>query len=208
MGTNAGERSVIECLMLDVDGVVVHDSPTGGRSWADDIEQDLGIRLEALRTGFFIPHWDDVVTGRRPLMEALAACLPELAPDVTPQRFVDYWFSRDSHLDDAVLADCAALRRDGVRVLLATNQDHLRAAHLMTRVALADHVDGIVYSAAVGARKPDRAFYDAAARQAGCPGPALLLVDDTPANVDGARKAGWRAAHWVPGASLLDLVRG
>ncbi|MGX1101100.1 HAD-IA family hydrolase [Amorphus sp. MBR-141] len=194
--------------MLDVDGVVVHARPAGGGSWADDIHRDLGIRLEAFRARFFVPHWDDVVTGRRPLKEALAACLPELAPDVTPDRFVDYWFARDASVDAAVLADCAALRRDGVRVLLATNQEHLRAAHLMRGLALADHVDGIVYSAAVGARKPDRAFYDAAARQAGCPGPALLLVDDTPANVDGARKAGWRAAHWTPGASLLDLVRG
>ncbi|MGX1308678.1 putative hydrolase of the HAD superfamily [Amorphus suaedae] len=199
---------MIECLMLDVDGVVVHDRPSGGRTWAADIEQDLGIRLEALRARFFVPHWDDVVTGRRPLMEALAACLPELAPDVTPQRFVDYWLSRESHVDAAVLADCAALRRDGVRVLLATNQENLRAEHLMTRLALADHVDGMVHSAAVGARKPDRAFFDAAALRAGTAPSALLLVDDTPENVEGARKAGWRAAHWTPGARLIDLVRG
>jgi len=199
---------MIQCLMLDVDGVVVHPRPAGGGSWAADIERDLGIRLEDFRARFFVPHWDDVVTGRRPLTDALAACLPELSPDVTPERFVAYWFERDGALDDAVLADCAALRRDGVRVLLATNQEHLRAAHLMTGLALADHVDGIVYSAAIGARKPDRAFYDAAARQSGMAPEALLLVDDTSANIDGARRAGWQAKLWTPGASLLDLVRG
>ena len=77
----------------------------------------------------------------------------------------------------------------------------------MTGLALADHVDGMVYSAAIGARKPDRAFYDAAARQSGMAPEALLLVDDTSANIDGARRAGWQARLWTPGASLLDLVR-
>lgn len=194
--------------MLDVDGVVVHPRPAAGGSWAAHIERDLGIRLEDFRARFFAPHWDAVVTGQRPLTEALGAVLPDLAPHVTPEAFVAYWFEQDGALDTTVLEDCATLRQAGVRVLLATNQEHLRADHLMTRLALADHVDGIVYSAAVGARKPDRAFYAAAERASGSAPEALLLVDDTEANIDGARAAGWRAELWTPGARLRDLVGG
>ncbi|MCF3932357.1 HAD-IA family hydrolase [Acuticoccus sp. M5D2P5] len=197
-----------QCLMLDVDGVVVNGREEDGRSWATDIERDLGIAPDRLHGAFFVPHWNDIVTGRKPLVDTLAACLAELAPSLSAHTFIDYWFTKDAALDAAVLADCDALRARGVTVYLATNQEHLRARHLMDRLALGDHVDGIVYSAEIAARKPDRAFFDAALRRSGSAPGDTLLVDDTLANVDAARAAGWNAVHWTAGARLADLFEG
>ncbi|MEG6508193.1 HAD-IA family hydrolase [Methyloligella sp. 2.7D] len=194
------------CLMLDVDGVVVNGRPEDGKSWATDIERDLGIAPDRLREIFFEPHWPDIVIGRTPLLEALEACLPALSASVTAQDFIAYWFAKDSALDDAVLADCAELRARGMRIFLATNQEHLRARHLMEQLGLRDHVDGMIYSAAVAARKPSRAFFDAAAAHSGAAPENIVLIDDTKANVDAARETGWQAAHWSPGASLLALL--
>lgn len=194
------------CLMLDVDGVVVNGRPGDGASWASDIAGDLGVDPARLQAVFFAPHWNDIVTGRKALEAVLDACLPDLAPGLSAQAFMDYWFSRDAALDEALLADCATLRAKGIRVWLATNQEHLRARYLMETLGLRDHVEGMIYSAQIGTRKPERTFFDAAARLSGTAAQEILLVDDTPANVEAARKAGWRAAHWMPGARLTDLL--
>ncbi|MBW8638830.1 HAD-IA family hydrolase [Hoeflea sp. WL0058] len=194
------------CLMLDVDGVVVNGRPEDGLSWATDIANDLGVDPAGLQKAFFEPHWPDIVIGRKNLLDVLSACLPALAPSVTPQAFVDYWFENDSRLDDSVLADCDALRANGAAIFLASNQEHLRAKYLMDRLGLGKHVDGITYSAQIGAKKPDRAFFDAAVKRSGGSPQDLILVDDTIANVEAARAAGWRAAHWDRGSSLSRLV--
>lgn len=98
----------------------------------------------------------------------------------------------------------ATLRARGVAVHLATNQEHLRAAWLRARFA--GQVDGVWYSAALGARKPEAAFFARAAAGAGLAPAQVLLVDDTAANVVAARQAGWHGVVWTGAARLLALV--
>lgn len=192
--------------MLDVDGVVVNGRPEDGRSWAADIERDLGIALKRLRDVFFARHWPDIVIGRKKLVDVLDVCMPELSPCVSAREFMDYWFEKDAGVDEAVLAACSELRGRGLRVFLATNQEHMRAYYLMDRLGLRNHVDGMIYSAQVGARKPQRAFSDAAAERCGAAAENILLVDDTKANIDAAIEAGWDAIHWSAGARLMTLL--
>lgn len=179
--------------MLDVDGVLITGRPEDGRFWAADLERDLGIALDDLRARLFGPHWADIVVGRRDLREVLTECLPHLAPTVSVERFMNYWFSRDARVDGTVLAEVDWLRARGVAVFLATNQEHYRARHLMDHLELNRRVGGIAYSARLGARKPEPAFFRAAAALAGHAPQDLLLVDDTDANIEAARQAGWRA---------------
>ncbi|MDJ0821656.1 MAG: HAD-IA family hydrolase [Paracoccaceae bacterium] len=194
------------CLMLDVDGVVVTGRPSDGLSWATDIERDLGIDFDKLAKGFFAPHWDDVVLGRRDLRTVLDASLPDIAPDVTADVLIDYWFAMDARVDQDVLTQVDALRTLGQKVILATNQEHLRARYLMQEMGLARYVDGIVYSAAIGARKPQKAFFNACAAHANAIPTNLILVDDTAANVAAAQGAGWRAHLWTGEQDLIALV--
>lgn len=194
------------CLMLDVDGVVVNGRPEDGQSWATDLERDLGVAPEQLQAIFFAPHWADIVIGRKNLYDVLDACMPELSPSLNAQEFIDYWFAKDSRVDQAVLAECEKLRGRGARIFLATNQEHMRAAYLMERLGLRDHVDGMVYSAQIAARKPQREFFDAAAKLSGAAPEDSLLVDDTRANVDAALDAGWRAMHWSEGSSFTKFL--
>lgn len=192
--------------MLDVDGVIVNGRPEDGQSWATDIERDLGIAPAKLNAAFFALHWPDIVIGRKNLGDVLEVCLPDLSPSLTANEFIDYWFAKDSRIDEAVLADCDELRRRGMRIFLATNQEHMRASFLMERLGLRNHVDGMIYSAQIAARKPQRGFFDAAVKISGSAPEDTLLVDDTAANIDAALEAGWQAAHWSNGARLLSLL--
>ena len=189
--------------MVDVDGVVIVPRPGG---WAADLEADLGLSAADLQAHFFKPHWDGVVLGRAGLHERLAAVLAKIAPHLTSEQLVAYWFEKDARLDTALLEDLAEVRARGIEVHLATVQEHLRAHHLWTTLGLCARFDGMHYAADLGAKKSDPAFYAAVQARTGFAPAELLLIDDTPANVDAARAAGWGGLHWTGAARLRDLL--
>lgn len=195
-----------KCLMLDVDGVLVAGRPQDGLPWTQTLETDLGIAPDALVAGFFATEWRAVITGQRDLRPALTAALAEMGVGINVDTLIAYWFGMDAGIVAPVLEDCRALRAQGIPVFLTTNQEHLRAAYLMDDMGLAGDVDGIIYSAQVGATKPDAAFFAQAALVAGYAPHDLILVDDTQANVIGARAAGWAAVQWQTGMRLVDCV--
>ena len=64
--------------------------------------------------------------------------------------------------------------------------------------------DECIFSNEIGARKPDVAAFRHVERITGRPAGEHLFVDDLPRNVEGARKAGWRAVQFV---GVEDLRR-
>ena len=192
--------------MVDVDGVLVHGRPEGGLHWSESIEMDLGLSPATLQREFFDPHWGDIVVGRAGLMDHLPAVLERIAPQVTPEQLVAYWFRNDAHLDRRLLADLASIRATGVRVYLATNQEHLRAAYLMETIGLAQYVDGIFYSAQLGCKKPSVEFFRAISERLRVAPRELMLIDDLADNVSAASRVGWRAFHWSAGATLRSAL--
>lgn len=190
-------------LMMDVDGVLVGGRPSDGRHLFAELEADLGLSPDRLRQTFFTPFWEAIVTGREGLTERLTPVLAEIAPKVSAERLIAYWFENDSRVDQAVLSAVKRCRDRGLPVFLATNQEHLRADYLMRQVGLGAHVDGIIYSAALGHRKPSAEFFERAAAIAAAAPEDIVLVDDTLANVEAARQAGWSAVHWT-GDGRLD----
>lgn len=195
----------IKALMMDVDGVLVDGRPEDGRPWQTSIEEDLGFSAYALHEQFFAPYWEDIVLGRVGLMERLTTSLPKIAPDVSAAKFVSYWFERDSRLVTPWLPELSWSRSRGIRVYLATNQEHVRAAYLMDNLKLARHVDGIFYSALLGAKKPDGQFFTKVQAAVGLLGDEILLIDDSRPNVEAALQAGWRALHWTEDSSPDDV---
>ncbi|WP_397422050.1 HAD family hydrolase [Phenylobacterium sp.] len=189
--------------MVDVDGVII--LPRAG-GWAVDLEADLGISGAALQTWFFRPHWNDVVLGRAGLHERLGPVLAEHAPHITSQQLADYWFEKDSRLNHVLLADLATLRAAGIQLHLATIQEHERATYLWETLGLRDRFDAMHYAASIGWKKTDREFYAAVEARTGIAGADILLLDDTAANVEAARAAGWGGALWDGRARLSQVL--
>ena len=187
--------------MVDVDGVLVDGRPDDGRPWHTSVEEDFGFSSDTLHKEFFTPYWENIVLGRAGMMEPLSAVLAKIAPQVSAAEFVSYWFERDSRLVTPLLEELSSVRSAGVRVYLATNQEHLRATYLMEKLGLADHVDGMFYSAQLGAKKPDAEFFERIQTAVGLGGKEILLIDDSRENIEAARKAGWQALPWTKGDS-------
>jgi len=193
----------VRTLMIDVDGVVIRH-PQGLR-WDHTIEADLGVDPARLQSAFFAVHWRDVMAGRAGLHERLALALPDFAPHLTPDALTAYWFSKDAHLDQGFLDQLDAL--NGQYALhLATVQEHLRAAYIWNELGLKDRFADIHYAADYGCGKPDPAFFDAVAQRTGHAPHELLLIDDSPRNVEAARACGWRAGLWDATRTVAEVI--
>ena len=182
-------------LVLDIDGVVSLAQPGGPQPWNADLQRDWGFGSDELVRDFFRKDWLEVVRGRLDLYVALHEYFEGRGLADRLEEFVAYWFEKDAAIDRELLAMTDAWRqRTGGRVFAATNQEHHRAAYLRDQQGLGAHFDEIIYSAALGVCKPDRVFFTTAqARMGVSVAQSILFVDDSTANVDGARMAGWRA---------------
>jgi putative hydrolase of the HAD superfamily len=191
-------------IMVDVDGViVVHPNPDG---WSATLEGDLGVAPLALQEIFFKQHWDEVVHGRATLRERLSPVLAEIAPSVTCDSLIDYWFANDAHLDHRLLGELEELRSIGIEMHLATVQEHERAKYLWETLDLQSRFDRMHYAADLGCSKPNLDFYRAVAARVSLPPEALFLIDDRDDNVTAARHCGWNAALWTGQNTVSELL--
>jgi putative hydrolase of the HAD superfamily len=197
----------IRILVFDVDGVLVTGHKEKGGWWHVGMKEDLGLDPELFQRSFFTEQWADIVCGRQGIEEPLAKTLDAIAPHLTVEQLLDYWFRQDSRMDQNLLAELEALRsRSNVGFCLATNQEHRRAQHLWKSMQLEHHFDAIHYSADIGHQKPAREFFAAVEDRTGFDGPNLLFFDDQEPNVLAARERGWNAHVWG-GVETLEEAR-
>ncbi len=188
-------------LALDVDGVLLDPTRGGAGGWQQVAEERLGVRARDLQTAFFDPWWPRVVRGRVPVEAALAAALETLGRPAGVEELLGCWFEADFWPDPVALSAARSWAGAGARLVLATNQEHRRAAYVTERLGRLLPLEGVACSADLGCTKSEPAFFDRAGARLGL-GPApVVLVDDEPAHVAAARAAGWGAVHFGPGWS-------
>ena len=184
-------QAVTRCVLLDALGTLVRLEPP----W-DHLDGEPSEPLErAFRAemSYYREHSDE---GRDP--DSLAAlrrrCAAILSAELGREVAVEEMMAaiRFRAFRDAA-PTLAELRALAVRLVCVSNWDY-SLPDVLARVGLADELDGVVTSAAVGARKPDPRLFEAALEVAGCAADEALHVGDTPTeDVEGAKAAGIRA---------------
>jgi len=200
----------VEILALDVDGVLLDPERHGAGNWSDEVETRFGITRAHLRDAFFTPSWDDVINGRRPIEDALGEALESIDTGASVDDVLDCWFDADYAVIDRAVALARRATDRGVEVVLATNQEHRRAAYLRRRIGAEIELRDVIYSADLGCQKHDPAFFELASERLNVPRDrrsSVLFVDDVEHNVDTARAAGWQAVHAPPGGRWIDEAR-
>ncbi|MGO7421767.1 HAD family phosphatase, partial [Rhizobium ruizarguesonis] len=95
----------MKVLMVYVDGVLIHGRPADGLPLFTYLERDLGLRVDLLQQEFFQTHWRDIIIGREALEPRLADVLAKIAPHLSAETLIDYWFENDSRLDRNLLEE-------------------------------------------------------------------------------------------------------
>lgn len=185
-------------LALDIDGVLLDSDRGGAGHWTNELHARFGISRTDFSDAFFIPSWDDVVNGRRPIESAVAAALATLGSTASAEDVLECWFRADCVMIPEALAFARRAVAAGIPVALVTNQEHRRAQFLTERFAAEFPTDAVLYSADLGVQKHLPEFFDLASQRLGLPPrqrSQVVFVDDTVENVRQAAASGWTAIH-------------
>lgn len=194
-------------VVFDVDGVLVHGfhaRPDQRQSW-DPLLMQHGVDPDRFQKEFiFDLFMKKVLVGTMPMIEALDRRLPGLGYKGSTMAFAQMWLGHDSQFNTALVEGIRQLkRRSGIRLFLATNQDHMRAQWLWETYRLGEVFEDIFYSARAGTLKPQKAFFDFADARMGPQSMPPLFFDDTPKVIEGARAHGWDAALFETNADFF-----
>lgn len=136
----------------------------------------------------------------------LIANHPEHAENI--RAFRRHWHEMVSHHYEEPVAILRRLIAQGRDVTLLTNFASDTFGEAQRRFPFLNETRGVTVSGDVRIIKPDRAIYDRHAADFGLTPSATLFIDDSVANVEGARQAGWHAVQFVDGATLKADLRG
>jgi 2-haloacid dehalogenase len=177
----------IRHVVFDIGKVLIHYDPhiPYARLIPDDAE----------RNWFFANvcthDWNLEQDRGRDWAEAEALLIAE-HPDRTEQirAFRKYWHEMVSH---AYVAIMETLIAEGHDVTMLTNfaADTFRQARQL--FPFLDMPRGVTVSGEIGLIKPDLAIYEKHTNDFGLSPAHTLFIDDAPANVEGARNAGWNS---------------
>lgn len=191
---------MVRQLLLDADGVV--QSYVAG--WPDAFAAYVGSRAAEFAARVNLVE-APALAGRGDFLPALGELLAEFGVAEDAAIVHDrIWL--DIVVDAEVVALVAELRGRGVPVHLASNQRRDRAESILARFGYADRFDRCFFSHALGAVKPDPAYFAALVADLGAEPEDLVFVDDVLANVEAASAAGIDALHWSL-ADDLTLLR-
>ena len=151
-----------------------------------NLEQDRGRRWEEAEAELIARHPEDA-----DLIRAFRARWPLMVP----------------HAHEGTVAILESLVAQGRDVTFLTNFHDETFQHARRRYPFLDLGRGATVSAEIGLLKPDPAIYAHHAESFRLAPAATLFIDDSPANVEGARAAGWQAVRFLsPERLRTDLA--
>jgi 2-haloacid dehalogenase len=132
----------------------------------------------------------------------LAAANPAYAREVLALR--ERWIETIGAVNDDVVMILSELRGGGVPVYALSNWNADTFALVEPQHEFLRWFDGIVISGREGLVKPEHAIFELLAARYGFGLAEALFIDDSPANVEGARAAGMDAVLFTDAATLRN----
>ncbi|OCW20962.1 HAD family phosphatase [Pseudomonas aylmerensis] len=122
------------------------------------------------------------------------------------QGFGEQWFA-GVPANAPLVAAVRALKRNGFRVGILTNNVVEWSLHWRAMVGLDEVVDLIVDSSQERTRKPDTAFFEVATARSGVAPQHSLLIDDVAENIHAAAALGWQVLHFTDNHQALAQLQ-
>lgn len=177
----------VQAVLWDADGVL-QVLPGFDELWSSFLDEETRARLiEDL-----FADLPEVLTGRVDMEARVEQVVVRHGLAEHRERILATW--TEVPLVEDVVAVVQEVRRAGTPCVLATNQDSFRERQM--RPVYEPIVDRCYFSSAIGAAKPSAPFFEHVAHDLGVAPGRLLFVDDSQANVDGARSLGLAAERW------------
>jgi len=149
-----------------------------------------GISLDKVLP-FFKNEFQKCLVGKADLKVELKKYFPDWGYKGTVDDLLNFWFLGENKVDNKILQIVSMLRKKGVKVYLATNNEKYRVRYLSEVVGLANQFDGIYSSAFLGIKKPDVKFFEKILKDLNVKdASSVYFCDNDNENIEGAKAAG------------------
>lgn len=191
-------------VVFDVGNVLLRWDP---RNLYRTIFDDEG-EMERFLSDVCTPHWNIEQDRGRDWDEAVALLTKDFpAYEVPIRAFHDRWEETVSGTIDANVALLGRLRAAQVPNYCITNFSAPKFALSQTRYPFLAGFDGIIVSGDEKMLKPEPEIYNLLLARYGLSAGDCIFIDDSKANVEGARAVGMHAIHFVEPMDLAAELR-
>jgi len=192
---------MITALILDADGVLIN-----GESFSETLARDYDVDHDKEKE-FFTTTFQDCLVGKADLKESIAPYLASFGWKGTVDEFLDYWFKAGHNIDEPFIEYVQKLRKAGICVVLATNQEKYRTQYMLEHMGFEGAFDKIYSSAHLGLKKPAVEFFAKVVDDMGVDKANVLFWDDDQRNIDGAVEYGIHAEFYSNYESFLENMK-
>jgi HAD superfamily hydrolase (TIGR01509 family) len=194
-------------VLWDLDGTLIDSGDYHFRAWRDTLAtagRDLSPEAFAASFGQF----NDTIV-RRWFGPELTASEVERISEEKETRYRTWLLREGVELLPGAEAWLRRLQQEGWRQALATSAPPANVEAVLKAVDIRPFLDAVVSAADVPRGKPDPAVFLLASARLGVPPSRCVVVEDAPAGLEGARRAGMRSVgvlspHFK--ALIADLV--
>jgi putative hydrolase of the HAD superfamily len=185
-----------DVVVWDFDGVINRNYDEHGFLWYRNLEQDHQISISDLQGELFGDNWKRILCGEIPIHGVLTRCLTRLGYNGSIQSFLEYWMERDFSIDPQILDLMQRIASTGKVQVIATNNEPAKSNLIWDGHGLKNFCSHMFSSGELGILKPDEEFFIAIEQGLGSLPHRILLIDDTPNNVDAAKQRGWKSLQY------------
>ena len=189
-------------VLWDVDGTLINSSDYHFQSWRDT----LVLKSFALSHEQFLKDFgrrnDEIVPLY--LGPATAAADIQRIADAKELLYRRMLSERGGQALPGVLRWLERLRRSGWRQAVASSAPPANLEAILATLGIAGYFDAVVSAADVSRGKPDPQVFLVAAQRLQVPPERCVVVEDAPAGVEGARRAGMRVIGVLSSQVALD----
>ena len=195
----------VRAVVWDFDGVLNRSGrpqPDGTYRWQRIVAEELGINALSMARAVFGRDKRALFTGQEDVLDRLADWARAEGTDANPEDILELWFEHDHTPDPDLGRIVETLAQGGLVQVILTNNEARRARWIAQDAGWADRVDAIFASGETGVMKPDAEAFARVEAALDMAPHELLLIDDSPRNVEAAEKRGWLGWDYGPGGAM------
>lgn len=167
-----------KAIFFDADGVLIRNKYL----FTDQLKQDYGIEIQKMLP-FFTGVFRECAIGKADLKEELGKVIDEWGWKGSVDELLRYWLSKGTEIEEEVLKYIKAVKAQGVRCYLATDQEKYRGEYLQRTFGNGNPFEQVFFSAAIGTSKKTEPFWEAVFAKVNEPREQTLFVDDDEDNI-------------------------
>lgn len=199
----------VRAVIWDFDGVLNRagrPDAEGVHSWQHLVARELGIDAVAMAKAVFGRDKAALFEGREDVLDRLDDWLAAAGAEADAEDVLELWFEADHNPDPELGRMLDALAEAGLVQAILTNNEARRARWIAQDAGWGGRVDAIYASGETGVMKPAPEAFAQIEAALGLAPHELLLIDDTPRNVEAAEKRGWLGWDYEPDGAR-DLAK-